>query len=231
VLEHGRVSHYAHHLIEVSEAIAPYPSVQALVDQALAPAQKAMAEVVGQAATPFDRGTALESTLDTLLLAAIAEAAEAPLAFSNGWRYGAPILPGAITLGELNQIIPVNPWVSSVELTGQELCAMLEANLEHTYARDAFGQMGGYVKRCRGLHAFVRIENPYPYRVQQLLVLGEPIRPERTYRAAFVTEQGVPAKYGHQRQAHAVRAVDALRQYLARHSPVHVEWHQTIRLI
>jgi 2',3'-cyclic-nucleotide 2'-phosphodiesterase (5'-nucleotidase family) len=230
-VEHGHIQDYHHRLIEVSQAIEPDPEVAALVERALAPSQEELAEVVGQASTAFDRGTALEATMDNLLLAAIAEAVEAPLAFSNGWRYGAPILPGPITLGQLHQIIPVNPWVSSLELTGQELWAMLEENLEHTYARDAFGQMGGYVKRCRGLHAYVRIENPNPHRLQQLMVGGEPVKPDRNYRAAFVTEQGVPAKYGHQRQAHAVRAVDALRQYLARHSPVHAQWHQTIRLI
>lgn len=230
-LEQGKITAHDHRLIEVSDAIAPDPSVQALVEQALAPTREELAEVLGQAATPFDRGTALESSMDNLLLAAIAEAVEAPLAFSNGWRYGAPILPGPITLGELHQIIPANPWVSSVELTGQELRAMLEENLERTYARDAFAQMGGYVKRCHGLHALIRVENPYPYRLQAVTVLGEPVRTDRIYRAAFVTEQGVPARFGSRRQAHKVRAVEALRQYLARHSPVHAEWRQTFRLI
>jgi hypothetical protein len=48
---------------------------------------------------------------------------------------------------------------------------------------------------------------------------------------AFVTEQGVPAQHGHQRQAHNLRAVGALRRCLARRSPVHAEWHNTFRLV
>lgn len=230
-VERGRITDYRHHLKEVSDTTEPDPAVQALVERALAPYQAQLSEVVGLAATPFDRGTVLESTMDNLLLAAIAEAVEAPLAFSNGWRYGAPILPGPITLGELHQIIPVNPWVHTVRLSGAELLAMLEENLERTFSRDAFGQMGGHLKRCLGLKALIRIENPNPHRLQQLTVLGEPVKPNRLYHAAFVTEQGVPQIYGHQRQAHNIRAVDALRRYLKRHSAVRAEWHHTFHMI
>ena len=31
------------------------------------------------------------------------------MAFSNGWRYGAPIPPGPVTRDDLYDIIPVNP--------------------------------------------------------------------------------------------------------------------------
>lgn len=98
--------------------------------------------------------------MDDFLFDAIAAAAGTEIAFSNGWRYGAPILPGPITMNDLWNIIPTNPPVSIVEVTGDEIRMMLEENLERTFATDAYAQMGGYVKRCRGLNMYVKIENP-----------------------------------------------------------------------
>ena len=79
------------------------------------------------------------------------EAAGTQIAFSNGWRYGAPVPPGPVTMNDLWNIIPTNPPVSVVELTGAEIRAMLEENLERTFAADPYAQMGGYAKRCLGL--------------------------------------------------------------------------------
>jgi sulfur-oxidizing protein SoxB len=86
-----------------------------------------------------------------------------------------------------------------VELTGAEILAMLEENLERTFSRDPYAQQGGYVKRCRGLQAAIKIENPFGTRVQELLVGGDPIVETRRYRAAFLTTQAVPERYGRDR--------------------------------
>lgn len=39
--------------------------------------------------------------MDNVLLDSMASAAGTQLAFSNGWRYGAPILPGTVTMEHL----------------------------------------------------------------------------------------------------------------------------------
>ena len=142
------------------------------------------------------------------------------MAFSNGWRYGAPVPPGPVTLNDLWNIIPVNPPVSVTNLTGDEIWTMLEENLEHTFARDPYDQMGGYVKRCMGLNLYFKVENDAGHRIQELFVEGQPVRPDRVYRAAFVTTQGVPERYGTDREDLDVRAIEALRRYLAKHDPV-----------
>lgn len=73
--------------------------------------------VVGQAGTALNRNPFLESTMDNFLLQAIAEAADTRIAFSNGWRYGAPIPPGPVMVNDLWNIVPPDPPVSTVELT------------------------------------------------------------------------------------------------------------------
>ncbi len=226
-IDGGRVVDYRHQLIEVEAGIEPDPEVDDLVHQALAPYQEELSTVVGKTATALNRGTMLETTMDNFLLKALRESTGAQLAFSNGWRYCAPVIPGEITMNDLYNMIPMNPPVSTVELLGEEVIAMLEENLERTFACDPYEQMGGYVKRCLGLNAFVKIENPHGQRVQQVFVGNEPLQPGRCYPAAFVTEQGVAQKYGRKRQEHTQRSIEALWAYLARHRVLHAELRGT----
>jgi 2',3'-cyclic-nucleotide 2'-phosphodiesterase (5'-nucleotidase family) len=170
----------------------------------------------------------LETTMDNFLLQALLESSGAELAFSNGWRFGAPVVPGDVTANDLYNMVPMNPPVSTVELTGDEVLAMLEENLERTFARDPFNQLGGSVKRGLGLNAHIKIENPPGQRIQQVFVGKERLQPNRHYLTTFVTEQGVANQYGRNRQQSSVRAVDAMRAYLARHSPMEAELRGTI---
>ncbi len=113
--------------------------------------------------------------MDNLLLDGIAHAAGTEIAFSNGWRYGAPIPAGEITMNDLWNIIPTNPPVSVVDMLGSELWEMMEENLERTYSRNPFEPMGGYVKRCRGINVYCKIENAPGSRIQQFFVDGTPL--------------------------------------------------------
>lgn len=226
-IEGRRVVDYRHQLIEVEAKITPDPAVDDLVRQALAPYQEELSIIVGKTATALNRGTTLETTMDNFLLQALLESTGAQLAFSNGWRYGAPIIPGEVTLNDLYNIIPMNPPISTVELLGEEIVAMLEENLERTFACDAYDQMGGYIKRSLGLNAYIKIENPSGQRVQQVFIGDEELQPGRYYSTAFVTEQGVAGKYGRNRQHHTERSIEALRAYLARHRPLRAELRGT----
>ena len=222
-VDDGQIVDYRHRLIEVEAAIQPDPTVDELIRQALAPYKNDLAEVVGETATALNRGTILEATMDNFLLQALLESTGAQLAFSNGWRYGAPIVPGKITLNDLYNIIPMNPPVSTIELTGKEIKVMLEENLEMTFSYDPYQQMGGYVKRCLGLNVYFKIENSSGNRIQKLFIGNEEVQPDRYYTAAFVTLQGVPQKYGRNRENRSERVIDTFRAYLARHHPLYAE--------
>ena len=227
VWENGQVVDYRHQLIEVDAGILPDPEVDGLVQRALAPFQDELSTVVGETATALHRATMLETTMDNFLLQSLLETTDAQLVFSNGWRYGAPVVPGPVTLNDLYNIIPMNPPISTVELTGAELVEMLEENLERTFSADPYNQMGGYVKRGLGLTVFMKIENPPGHRIQQVFAGNQAVEPARTYRAAFVTEQGVARKYGNRRENHPVHAVEAMQAYLANHRPLHAELRGT----
>lgn len=206
---HG-ITSWRHELIPVGADVAEDPHVARLVGHAVKQEPAGMDDVIGRVAAPLHRYAQLNAPMDDLLLEAVAAAAGTELAFSNGWRYGAPVPPGPVTVRDVWNIIPVNPGVLTTELTGAELTEMLEENLENTFAADPYRQMGGYVKRMRGIRLYAKLENPSGARIAELFVNGEPVDPEATYKCAFVTEQGVPRKYGRNRTPLGVDAVSAL---------------------
>jgi S-sulfosulfanyl-L-cysteine sulfohydrolase len=196
----GRVVSHDHELMEVREDITPDPKVEGLVRDVLKPYAAELSEVSGETVAGLDRNANLESTMDSFLLKAMQEEARTELAFCNGWRWGAPIQPGKITKGDLWNIVPWREPICTVELTGAELAQMLEENLERTFSSDPFHQLGGDVKRCRGLTAYVKVENPSGTRIQKLFVGDQEAKPEKVYSAVFLTVQAVPAKYGKNRK-------------------------------
>ena len=108
---------------------------------------------------------------------------------------------------------------------------MLEENLERTFARDPYDQMGGYVKRGLGLKVYFKLENPPGHRIQEVRVGNEEVQPGRSYATAFVTEQGVAHKYGRHRENCPDRAIDAMQAYLAKHHPLRAELKGTFVVV
>ncbi len=224
----GRVSKFNHQLITVKESIKPDPQVEELVDRVIKHDREWLNQVVGYTNTALNRNTILESTMDNFLLKSILAENEAQIAFSNGWRYGAPIPIGEITLNDLYNIIPVNPPVSTVELTGKEIWMMMEENLEHTFSRDPYKQMGGYIKRCMGLNIYFKVENPKWHRIQEFFIQGKRLQMDKTYQAAYVTSQGVPNNYGKNRKQKDIHAVEALKNYLNNENHINADLLGTI---
>lgn len=209
-----KVISYNHKLIEITQDIKPNAEIQGLIDEIMNPYKSFLEEPVGKTNIALHRGTNLECSMDNFLLKALINKTNAEIAFSNGWRYGAPIIPGDITMNDLYNIVPMNPPISTVELSGEEIVNMLEENLEHTFSQDPFNQMGGYVKRCYGIKAYIKIENPKGTRIQKLFIGEKEVERENYYNAAFITEQGVPIKYGKNRIEHNDRIVDVMKEYL-----------------
>ncbi|NLZ30313.1 MAG: bifunctional metallophosphatase/5'-nucleotidase [Methanomicrobiales archaeon] len=214
-VEDRRVTGFDHDLIIVDDVVRPHPGVEELVEGVMDPHREYLSRVVGETRTPLNRNTILEATMDNLLLQAILDLTGADMAFSGGFRYGAPVVPGPVTVNDLWNMIPENPNVATVEITGRELRAMMEENLERTFARDPYDQMGGYVKRCMGVNLYCKLENAPGLRIQEFFAGGRRLDPDAVYRAALVTEQDVPAGYGREREILDTGMIEALERYLA----------------
>lgn len=210
----GEISGYQHSLISIDESTPIDTEMERMIAASLEPYRDFLGRVVGETDQCLARNGMFKTTMDDLLLDAIASIAGTVLAFSNGWRYGAPIPPGPVTVNDLWNIIPTNPPVSTVNLSGSEILAMLEENLEHTFAADPYQQMGGFMKRCRGIDLYLKIENAASFRIQRAFINGRAVEADSRYTAAFVTEQGVPTKFGRDRTELPVSAIEALETYL-----------------
>jgi len=222
---------FKHQLITVKESIRPNPHVEDRVNKVLDPDRDWLNQVVGYTMTGLNRNTVLESSMDNFLLKSLIEETDAQIAFSNGWRYGAPIQPGEITLNDLYNIIPVDPPVSTVELTGREIWMMMEENLEHTFSRDPYNQMGGYLKRCMGINMYFKVENPKGHRIQELFIQGKRIKMNETYKVTYVTTQGVPLNYGRKREHLDLSAIENLKKYLSNNKQIKAKLQGTITLV
>ncbi len=105
-------------------------------------------------------------------------------------------------------------------MTGKEIWDMLEENIERTFAKDPYEQMGGYLKRSNGINMYFKFENPYGERIQQLFIGGKEIEIEKVYDVVYVTTQGVPEKYGHDRKHLDIHSIEVLQQYLSKYDAV-----------
>jgi len=82
--------------VTVLVGIQPDVAMERLVDEAMRPHRAMLDEVVGETSVGLHRDTNLYAPMDDALLAAVARAAGTDIAFSNGWRYGAPIPHGPL---------------------------------------------------------------------------------------------------------------------------------------
>ena len=228
VTSEGKVKDFKHSLIEVDITIPKDREVNELIESAVEPYNDMLDEIIGETKTDLHRNLVMECPMDNLLLQAIQDYTGADLAFSNGWRYGAPIPKGPITMGDLWNIIPVNPPVSVCDITGQEVWDMMEMNLERTFAPDPYDQMGGYVKRCMGLNLYFKIENPEGKRINRLFINGKPFNPDKKYRACYVTRQGVRPGFGSNKENLDIHAIDVLREYVEKKEKVSAPLRNTI---
>ena len=105
---------------------------------------------------------------------------------------------------------------------------MLEENLERTFSAAPFHQLGGYVKRCRGLKVYIKIENPPGTRIQKMFIEGEEVKPDKTYSAAYLTVQAVPAKFGKNRKRLSADAHGAMLTALSKRKEVNADLEDTV---
>lgn len=229
-IKDNKIENYIHELIEVSEDISADSDMQEKIDKHLKP-YKYLEEIVGKTEVSLNRSLSLECTMDDLLLKSMKESVSAAICFSNGWRYGAPVPAGDITLNDLYNIVPMDPFISKVDLKGFEILQLLEDDLDKTYNNSPLEQMGGYVKRTLNMKVYVRVENPKNSRVQFAFINGQKLNPDTTYKAAFITSQGVPKKFGTNRAKTEIHIVAAMKNYLKKQSPLEFNLEDTFVLI
>ena len=230
-LKNKRIDTHTYDLRKIDSKIESDKNIASLVSNVIKPYEELKSNVVGTTNHILHRYDTLNSSMDDFLLAAIKYASNTEIAFSNGWRYGAPIPKGDITEMDLYNIIPMNPIISTIELSGKEITEMLEENLERTFSANPLNQMGGYVKRCAGLRINFRIENPKNHRIQEIYLTDKHLEPDVYYKVSYVTSQGVPPNIGRNRVDLEIHAVAAMKEFLSKQPHYKASSTETFHLV
>lgn len=213
-LSGNKIVDYKHQLIPLHiHDFGQDQEISHRIKDVLKPFEEQLSTLIGYTHAPLHRMTLHESPMDQLITEAYLNATEVDASFSHGWRYGAPVAPGAITRKELFQIIPTNPNLDLIRISGEALVGALENNLEQVFAPNPFEQKGGYIIRSSGLMMAFKPYNPKGHRIEHIEIGKEPLNLSKEYQIVVGGPQVLTEIKG-DRMSLGIQAHDAISQYL-----------------
>jgi len=227
-VQNGKIKDYSYKLMPIfTDAIAPDPEIQAVVNEIRAPHQSAISTVLGKSDSLLYRRGNFNGTFDDLICQAIMEERDTQIALSPGFRWGTSILPGQdITVDDLyTQTAITYPNVYRNDMKGEMLKLILEDVADNLFNIDPFYQQGGDMVRVGGMGYRIDIHNKIGSRISEMVLLssGEAIDPAKTYVVggwASVNEgtQG-PAVY------------DLVSDYIRKKKTINIQPNQHIKVV
>jgi S-sulfosulfanyl-L-cysteine sulfohydrolase len=193
VLKPGGVVRHAFRLIPVlASRYGEDPRMKALVDKSLGPHRSRMAEVAGTTETLLMRYDVLETTADDFITDAVREVAGTDIGFSNGFRFGVPIPPAGITEADLWNLLPMDSRMKTGWVTGQELKAYLENELELVFSNNPWKLNGGWGARASGMSMVFKASAEPGRRLVSVQVNGRAVEDHQRYTIAGCEREGEP---------------------------------------
>jgi S-sulfosulfanyl-L-cysteine sulfohydrolase len=198
-------------------------AMKALVDKALAPYRERMTESIGKTETLLMRYDVLETTADDFITDAVREITKADIGFSNGFRFGVPIPPTDITEADLWNLLPKDARLKTGWLSGKELKAYLENELELVFSSDPWKLNGGWGIRASGMSITFSARAQPGRRLIAVRVDGREIDDEQRYSIAGCEREGEPMDVlcrhpgTHEPQILPLTVHQAVKQYLNMH--------------
>lgn len=228
----GKIVGEHYELLEVdAKKHKPKPAVQKLIDNLEAPFVTDINKIHGYSTVPLYRYFVIENTIDTMILDALDWRVDTDIVLSNGFRFCPPRNVGPdglapITEGFIFDMLPVDSYIRTAKVTGQQLSDWLEKELNNVFAKDASKRFGGWVVKFKGMEVeFLAFGEPGK-RVQKVTVGGQPLDLQKTYTVCACERDGDPdnmlcripnVKEG-KNTPHTLH--QTMRDYLAANSPV-----------
>lgn len=226
-LRDGKVVDRGWELIELrADRFPEDPRVKRGVDETLAPMKPRLDAVIGETKATLMRYNFVETSLDDVLSDALREAAGTEIGLSNGFRFSPPTAPGPIREADLWDWYPITTRLKVGKVTGEQLRAFWERELEHVFASDPAKLFGGWLPRPSGMTLRFAAHAPQGRRVREIRVDGELIEDDREYTVVACEREGdEPDKLCRIPRVKEPRVLgldahEAVRRYLADHSPL-----------
>jgi sulfur-oxidizing protein SoxB len=197
--------------------------MKALVDQSLAPYRARMEQAAGTTETLLMRYDVLETTADDFITDAVREIAKSDIGFSNGFRFGVPIPPSVFTEADLWSLLPMDARMKTGWVTGAELKAYLENELELVFSKDPWKLNGGWGVRASGLSIVFKASAEPGQRLISVKVGGRDIDDRQRYTIAGCERDGEPVDVvcrhpgTHDARVLPMTLHQALKEHLATH--------------
>ncbi|WP_165253372.1 bifunctional metallophosphatase/5'-nucleotidase [Paludisphaera soli] len=187
----GQVVDRKWELIELrADGFAEDREFKRVVDETLAPLRTRLDRVVGRTDVPLMRYNVVETSLDDVLSDALREAAGAEIGLSNGFRFSPPLAAGPIRESDLWDWYPINTKLKVGRVTGRQLRAFWERELEHVFAEDPTRLFGGWLPRPSGMTLRFVAHAPEGERVRETRVGGERLEDDRAYSLVACERKG-----------------------------------------
>jgi S-sulfosulfanyl-L-cysteine sulfohydrolase len=147
---------------------------------------------------PLYRYFVVENTIDTLIIDALKWKVGTDIVLSNGFRFCPPSntrdssgnIP--ITEGYLFDMLPVDAQVRTGKVTGNQIIAWLEKELNNVFASDASQRIGGWMVKFKGMKVEFKAFEEFGKRIQSVKVNGQPIEDSRFYSVCACEREGDP---------------------------------------
>jgi len=226
-LNGGAIADYSYKLIGVDDAeFTENRGVKSLVEGVERPFRERLREVVGATRAILMRYDVLETSMDNFVDDAIREVTHTDIAFTNGFRFSPPLAPGPITEGDLWNILPLDAKLKSGRVSGNQLHAYLENEMELVYSKDPMKLSGGWGVRPSGMTILFTAAAPASSRIKDVKIGGKEMQAERTYTIGGCEQEGEAmdriCRLSGVSDARYVPGTvhGALRSYLKAHSPI-----------
>ena len=182
-----RVMDFRYRLLPVfSNYLRADPAMQALIDKVRAPYKAKLDEKLAVTEDLLYRRGNFNGTLDQVILNALMEVKDAPIAFSPGFRWGTSLLPGqAITMDHvMDQTAITYPYVTLNEFSGEQIKSIMEDVCDNLFNPDPYYQQGGDMVRVGGMTYACDPNARMGGRISDMRLAGKPIEADRKYKVA-----------------------------------------------
>ncbi|MBC7395836.1 MAG: 5'-nucleotidase C-terminal domain-containing protein [Bdellovibrionales bacterium] len=235
-VEGGKVTEHQFELVKVEESqYAENAEVKKLVETAERPFRKRLDKVVGFTRTPLLRYDVLEGSMDNLVADAVRAKAHTDMGYTNGFRFSPPIAPGPITEADLWLILPLDARIKAGRVTGKELKAYLENEMELVFAKDPFALSGGWGPRPSGVEIVFHAQGEKGKRIKSVKVGGKEIKDEKSYTMGGCERDGeeldIICRLKGVQEAYVVKGTihQALTEYIKKNSPLQLVREKRVR--
>jgi S-sulfosulfanyl-L-cysteine sulfohydrolase len=182
-----RVADFRYTLLPVFSQLLPADrEMAALIGKVRAPHEAQLKEVLATTdGTLYRRGN-FNGSWDQLLLDALMQTQDAPIAFSPGFRWGTSLLPGAAITREhlMDQTATTYSYATLNEISGAQIKVILEDVADNLFNPDPYLQQGGDMVRVGGLTYAIDPGAAIGSRIGDLRLAGAPLDADKLYKVA-----------------------------------------------